>query len=607
MSTGRVAGLGWARPASARIGRVTNPRRPEVSDLVEVGRGGFGVVYRARQEQFRRDVAVKVITAKLDERARARFTQECRALGQLSGHPHIVPVYDGGVDPDGHGFLIMPFLARGSLADRLTRSGALPWPEATDIGIRLAGALHTAHEAGILHRDLKPGNVLIDEYGAPRLADFGQARFADVDLTRSGEITATPGYAAPEIINGQPHTAQSDVYSLAATIMALILGRSPFDSGDGAIAPVLYRVLSEPPPDLRPLGVPVAVVCVLEAALAKDPAQRPPTALALGIGLQRAQQALGLPVGPLSVAGAQLLPPPLVGAGNRASTLPWGAAGAAPTGHPGAAGPDQTAVSAFSAGLTAALPGASADRPVSPPPARRSRRKLVVALCTLLVAVLAVVGVVVVRKLAAPEPRQNLVGQDLLLTEEDLPGGGWALPESGSSGPLSRFFVEGESLLTCLALPVVPLGTNAGMLNSRDVTVSDTYVDGELAAQTAGIITETTAQAEAITGALSPPGRCPSDLGTVGTSLADSVDYAVDVGYEVVDLPDLPGSIFGAGERIVVPLAGSDTGESTFVVELVFLAAGSAVACAGLVAYGDQVPPDLRASVVEQLVGLLTE
>jgi serine/threonine protein kinase len=95
---------------------VTNARRPEVTDLVEIGRGGFGVVYRARQEQFRRDVAMKVITATLDARARARFTQECRALGQLSGHPHIVSVYDGGIDPDDHAFLIMPFFARGSLA-----------------------------------------------------------------------------------------------------------------------------------------------------------------------------------------------------------------------------------------------------------------------------------------------------------------------------------------------------------------------------------------------------------------------------------------------------------------------------------------------------------
>lgn len=104
---------------------VTSPRRPEVTDLVEIGRGGFGVVYRARQEQFHRDVAVKFISATLDARARVRFTQECRALGQLSGHPHIVSVYDAGVDPDDHAFLIMPFFGRGCPAAAKRRPAGL--------------------------------------------------------------------------------------------------------------------------------------------------------------------------------------------------------------------------------------------------------------------------------------------------------------------------------------------------------------------------------------------------------------------------------------------------------------------------------------------------
>jgi len=583
---------------------VTAPRRPDVTDLVEIGRGGFGVVYRARQERFRRDVAVKVISATLDERARARFTQECRALGQLSGHPHIVPVYDGGVDPDEHGFLVMPFLPSGSLTDRMARSGPLAWREATDVGVRLAGALQTAHEAGILHRDLKPGNVLVDEYGAPRLADFGQARFADTDLTRSGEITATPGYAAPEIINGQPATPLADVYSLAATVMALILGRAPFDSGDGdgSIAPVLYRIMSERPPNLRPLGVPEAVAAVLEAAMAKDPAQRPDSAQSLGIGLQRAQQGLGLTVTPLSVAGQQLLPPPLGDPVDPARTLSYG---------PGTVGerrPDQTAVSPFPGGLTAALPGGSQSSAGATPagPARRSRRPLVLALSAVVIVALAVTGVVVARELTAPEPAQGLVGSDLLLGEDDLPGAGWAFDESGSSGPL-RAFVTDESLLTCLVLPMIDTGTDAGALDGRDVTVSDVFVDGDSGVQTAGIITRTPGEAQDIVGALRPPGRCPSELSSLGTASATDVDFSAEVTYESVDLPDLTGAIEAAGERIVVPLTGSDTGESTFVVELIFMASGTAVACAGLMAFGDEVPSGLRDSVVAQLAELLTE
>ena len=309
---------------SARIDGVTSLRRPEVTDLVEIGRGGFGVVYRARQEQFRRDVAVKVISATLDARARARFTQECRALGQLSGHPHIVSVYDGGIDPDEHGFLVMPFFARGSLAERIRTSGPLDWREAVDVGVRLAGALQTAHEAGILHRDIKPANVLIDEYGAPRLADFGQARFVDLELTRSGEITATPGFAAPEVIQGQSATPSADVYSLAATVMALMLGRPPFEgAGDISVAPVLYRVLSEPPPDLRRLGVPEQVVGVLENAMAKDPRTAPTPRSALPLHCSEPSRAsvcrcrrspwrggrCCCPRGPTQARPASILPP----------------------------------------------------------------------------------------------------------------------------------------------------------------------------------------------------------------------------------------------------------------------------------------------------------
>ncbi|MBA3250596.1 MAG: hypothetical protein H0T66_09910 [Geodermatophilaceae bacterium] len=386
--------------------------------------------------------------------------------------------------------------------------------------------------------------------------------------------------------------------------MALILGRAPFDSGDGdgSIAPVLYRIMSEPPPNLRPLGVPEAIAVVLEAALAKEPAQRPDSALALGIGLQRAQQALGLTVTPLSVAGQQLLPPPLGDPVDPARTMSY------VPGTVGEARPDQTAVSPFPAGLTAALPGGHQDSvgAAAQRPGHRSRRPLLLALSAVLVVALAVTGVIVVRALTAPEPRQGLVGSDLLLGADDLPGAGWTFDDSGSSGPL-RAFVTAEGLLTCLVLPMIDMGTDAGTLAGRDVTVSDLFVDEDSGVQTAGIIMPSPGQAEAVVGALRPPGRCPSDLGSLGTSLTSDIDFESDVTYQSVDLPDLAGAIDGAGERIVVPLSDSESGESTFVVELIFLASGAAVAGAGLFAYGDEVPPELRDSVVEQLAELLTE
>ena len=101
-----------------------------------------------------------------------------------------------------------------------------------DIGVRLSGALQTAHDAGVLHRDLKPANILIDQYGAPRLGNFGQARLADAEQTRTGEMAITPNYTAPEIVNGAPSTVQSDVYALAATVMTLLLGHIALGSGN---------------------------------------------------------------------------------------------------------------------------------------------------------------------------------------------------------------------------------------------------------------------------------------------------------------------------------------------------------------------------------------
>lgn len=281
------------------------PAIPGLTDLVKIGEGGNGVVYRATQTHLRRTVAVKLLTARLDYESAARFAREGHALGIVSGHPGIVPVYSADTTEDGAPYLVMQLCEHGSLADRITRDGPLGYAETLDLGVRMCGALQTAHDAGLLHRDIKPGNILFDSYHLPQLADFGQARLADAELTRTGDVIATPGFAAPEVLTGERASVRSDVYSLATTLAAAMLGYGPFSrASDESVAATLLRVLQEPPPDLRAHGVPDAFAAELERAMDKTPARRPMSAGELGRHLQRIQEGLGLPVTQLIIAAA---------------------------------------------------------------------------------------------------------------------------------------------------------------------------------------------------------------------------------------------------------------------------------------------------------------
>jgi serine/threonine-protein kinase PknK len=264
--------------------------------ITEIARGGFGVVYRARQAAFGRTVAVKVLSGHdVGAEARERFERECQAMGALSGHPNIVTVYDQGVTAKGRPYLVMDFMPGGALSDVLRRRGQLPWQEVMQIGVKLAGGLDAAHEARVLHRDLKPENVLVSAYGEPKLADFGIARMQGAIETRSGVVTASVAHAPPEVLGGERPTVASDVYSLASTLYSLLLGMPPFvRPTDESLVPVYARITTEPPPDLRYLGVPEPVCLVLEQAMAKDPRQRHQSAAELGRAMQRAQAAVGL-------------------------------------------------------------------------------------------------------------------------------------------------------------------------------------------------------------------------------------------------------------------------------------------------------------------------
>ncbi|SPF04114.1 serine/threonine-protein kinase [Streptomyces sp. MA5143a] len=246
----------------------------EVQEVL--GRGGFATVYRARQLAVGREVALKVDSQVLSSaRDRQRFLREVTAAGQLSGHPHVVPVYDAGVLADNRPYMVLELCPGGSLGDRLHRRGPLPLKEARDIGVGLADAVAAAHAAGVLHRDIKPGNVMVNRYGGVALTDFGLAAMPrpgrELSVTREA---LTPAYAPPEAFHMAEPAPAGDVYSLAATVYALLRGRPPHHPDDGtqlSLAELIVRH-TWPYPDLP--GVPTGLNSALRYALAPDPRHR---------------------------------------------------------------------------------------------------------------------------------------------------------------------------------------------------------------------------------------------------------------------------------------------------------------------------------------------
>ncbi|MDF3306757.1 protein kinase [Rhodococcus sp. T2V] len=265
------------------------------AEVSEIGHGGFGVVFRCREPSLDRTVAVKVLNSTFDEDGYARFLREQRAMGQLSGHPNIVNVLRIGATASGRQFLVMQYHARGSLDAVLRSRGPLEWNAAVRIGVKLAGALETAHRAGILHRDIKPGNVLLTSYGEPQLSDFGIARIAGGFETDTGTITGSPAFTAPEVLSGDPPTLASDVYGLGATLFCLLTGHAAFErrSGEQIVAQFL-RIAAESAPRLPAAGIPADVRAAVESAMARDPGRRPATAAEFGDQLRTIEASHGL-------------------------------------------------------------------------------------------------------------------------------------------------------------------------------------------------------------------------------------------------------------------------------------------------------------------------
>jgi serine/threonine-protein kinase len=243
----------------------------------------MGVVYLARQPSLDRLVALKVLRSGpwINEELIARFTREAKAAALT--HPHIVPVYDYGEWDEGF-FISMGYMPGGSLADAIERDGRIPPAQVAKVGTQIASALTYAHGKGVVHRDVKPSNVLMDEEGNAFLGDFGIAHMASAtSLTGTTQWIGTPSYMAPELAQGQKASPASDVYALGATLYECVTG-TPLYSGEDPHL-VLYQHRFEPVPDL-PQDVPAEVGLPILRALEKDPAARYPTAEAFGRALR---------------------------------------------------------------------------------------------------------------------------------------------------------------------------------------------------------------------------------------------------------------------------------------------------------------------------------
>ncbi|MFF0501840.1 protein kinase [Nocardia aobensis] len=270
-------------------------------DAVEIGRGGFGVVYRCWQVALDRTVAVKVLTAELDADNQARFVREQRAMGRLTGHPNIVTVLEAGTTGNGRPYLVMPYHPQASLDAWIRRHGPLSAENALGIGVRIAGALESAHRLGILHRDVKPGNILLTEYGEPALSDFGIAHIAGGFRTATDTLTGSPAFTAPEVLEGGPSTPASDVYGLGATLFCALTGHAAFErrSGENVVTQFL-RITTQPVPDLRDTGIPEDVSALVATAMSRNPHQRP-SAVELGETIRQVQHRHGFSVGEMAL------------------------------------------------------------------------------------------------------------------------------------------------------------------------------------------------------------------------------------------------------------------------------------------------------------------
>jgi len=267
---------GSQAPVESPAGRVGAASRYKI--VRELGRGGMGVVYQAMDTVLQREVALKELPLHLGGSTdiAKRFRQEARVLAKLA-HPSIVQVHDL-IEDEGRLWIALEFVRGGTVADAMRYSGgALPWPDVARIGGQIAEGLAFAHAQGVIHRDIKPMNVLVTDAHPPvaKLTDFGLARLVEsTEHTVPGSLLGSARYMSPEQVAGRPADARSDLYALGVTFFEMLTGRVPFD---GEFAVVLARHANEPAPDVRTLApdVPPDLAALVASLLAKAPEDRP--------------------------------------------------------------------------------------------------------------------------------------------------------------------------------------------------------------------------------------------------------------------------------------------------------------------------------------------
>jgi serine/threonine-protein kinase len=304
------AATGEARPAEHPAPPPPLPRRREDDAALAIaryevrgllGRGGMGEVFRCRDPLIGRDVAVKVLRAlpgqpKMEAEMLARFQREAAAAGVLN-HPGIVGVYDLGRDPAlGLWYIVLELVHGVPLDRRIAESAGLPIPEAVRTGFQIADALAYAHARGIVHRDVKPSNVLVRPDGTSKLLDFGLAGFWNSDLTVTGRLFGSPSYMSPERVRGDRGGTSSDQFSLGVVLHEMLTGTNPF-AGDSPEARI-RRVLDVHPPPLQRDGrpIPEPLNRIVLRAIAKQEDARFPTMEVVVRELAAAGAALGLPL-----------------------------------------------------------------------------------------------------------------------------------------------------------------------------------------------------------------------------------------------------------------------------------------------------------------------